>query len=88
VLQNQERFDFVESLMLHGWDAVEASRVATRSGPNFLPHHEPIIRSGSRANNLLCRGLRRAIGEGPIDLDAGHPFYLSTAGFVMKRPAA
>src|ERR1700730_3789835 len=46
------------------------ARVATRSGRNFLPHHEPMIRSGSRADNLLMchnavlgRALISSIGE-------------------------
>src|SRR5258707_543365 len=29
------------------------ARVATRSGLNFLPHHEPMIKSGSRTTYLL-----------------------------------
>ena len=35
--------------MLRGRVRSKPGRAITRSGRNFLPHHEPMIRSGSRA---------------------------------------
>jgi hypothetical protein len=48
-LQDQRRFDLIDVSALHAGICANPGRAATRSGRNFFPHHEPMIRSGLRA---------------------------------------
>ena len=48
-LQDQRRLDLVKSTVPHGRNFREARPGSDLLGPNFLPHHDPMITSGPRA---------------------------------------
>src|SRR5229473_5275872 len=48
-LQDQGRFNLVQILVLHSRDFLKARPRRNALRPEFLPHHDPMIRSGSRA---------------------------------------
>ncbi len=49
------------------WIAAQPGRAATRSGRNFLPHHEPMMISGSRAITGAPSARIRALARGSRD---------------------
>ncbi len=53
--EDQRRLDLPEPPVPHGRNARNRAASRTRPGTNFLPHHEPMMMSGRRGDDLVGR---------------------------------